>query len=163
MHDSISSIGNVVRYVRSSPKRLTKFKDRIGQEKIKYKALVYLDVATRLNSTYYARLCLEIWKSFQSIKGRRIRLGWLFQIGRLWKQKNRATNHWWLEKKVAVFVKFLKIFYDVAGKISGSLYMTSNSYFHELLGIRELLIQWSTNVNSVLSNMSSNMKVKYDS
>ena len=60
MHDSISSIGNAVRYVRSSPKRLTKFKDRIGQEKIKYKALVCLDVATRLNSTYYARLCLEI-------------------------------------------------------------------------------------------------------
>ena len=40
--------------------------------------------------------------------------------------------------------------------------MTSNSYFHELWGIREFLIQWSTNVNSVLSNLSSNMKVKYN-
>ena len=65
-------------------------------------------------------------------------------------------------KNVAAFVKFLKVFYDVTTKISGFLYVTSNSYFHELWGIRELLIQWSTNVNSVLSNMSSNMKVKYE-
>ena len=44
-------------------------------------------------------------------------------------------------KNVAVFVKFLKVFYDVTAKISGSLYVTSNSYFHELWGIQELLIQ----------------------
>ena len=61
-----------------------------------------------------------------------------------------------------MFVKFFMVFYDVTTKISGSLYVTSNSYFHELWGIQELLTQWSTNVNSVLSNMSSNMKVKYD-
>ena len=51
MHDSISSVPNAVRYVRSS-QRLTKFKDRVEQEKIKCKALVCLDVATRWNSTY---------------------------------------------------------------------------------------------------------------
>ena len=56
-------------------------------------------------------------------------------------------------KTLQVFVKFLKVFYDVTTKISGSLYVTSNSYFHELWGIQEFLIQWSTNVNFVLSNM----------
>jgi len=35
-----------------SPMRLTKFKDRVEQEKIKCKALVCLDVTTRWNSTY---------------------------------------------------------------------------------------------------------------
>ena len=46
MHDSISSVRNIVRYVRSSSKKLTKFKDRVEHEKIKCEALVCLDVAT---------------------------------------------------------------------------------------------------------------------
>ena len=44
MHDS--SVHNDVRYARSSPKRLTKFKDHVEQEKIKCKSLVCLDMAT---------------------------------------------------------------------------------------------------------------------
>ena len=47
MHDSISSVCNAVRNVRSSLKRLTKFKDHVELKKIKCKALVCLDVATR--------------------------------------------------------------------------------------------------------------------
>ena len=75
MHDSISSVRNAVRYVRSSPKRLTKFKDRVEQEKIKCKALVCLDVATQYNSTHLMLdPILKFEKSFQSIRGRRIRL-----------------------------------------------------------------------------------------
>ena len=50
------------------------------------------------------------------------------------------------------------VFYDVIIKMSGYLYVISNSYFHELWGIQEILIEWSTSVNSVLSNMGSNMR-----
>ena len=52
MHDSIASVRKVVRYVRSSPKRMKKFKACVKQEIIQCKALVCLDVATRRNSTY---------------------------------------------------------------------------------------------------------------
>ena len=52
MNDSIASVRNAVRYVRSSPKRMEKFKACVKQEKIQCKALVCLDVATRWNSTY---------------------------------------------------------------------------------------------------------------
>ena len=69
MHDSISSVRNVVRYVRSSPKRLTKFKDRVEQEKIKCRALVCLDVATQWNSTYLMLdHALEFEKAFKVLE-----------------------------------------------------------------------------------------------
>ena len=45
-------------------------------------------------------------------------------------------------KNVPVFVMFLKVFYDVTMKISGYSYVTSNSYFHELWGSQELLIEY---------------------
>ncbi|XP_024026908.1 zinc finger BED domain-containing protein RICESLEEPER 2-like [Morus notabilis] len=52
LHDSIAAIRNVVRYVRSSPARLLKFKSCVEREKIEYKGLICLDVSTRWNSTY---------------------------------------------------------------------------------------------------------------
>ena len=62
LHSSISATRNVVRYVRSSPTRHSKFKDAITQEHITHKALVYLDVPTRWNSTY---MMLKATKKFQ--------------------------------------------------------------------------------------------------
>ena len=47
MHDSIVGIRNVVRYIRSSPSRLQKFKACVEKEKINHKGLVALDVPTR--------------------------------------------------------------------------------------------------------------------
>ncbi|XP_024029326.1 zinc finger BED domain-containing protein RICESLEEPER 2-like [Morus notabilis] len=52
LHDSIAAIRNAVRYVRSSPARLLKFKSCVEREKIEYKGLVCLDAPTRWNSTY---------------------------------------------------------------------------------------------------------------
>ncbi|XP_024031453.1 zinc finger BED domain-containing protein RICESLEEPER 2-like [Morus notabilis] len=52
LHDSIAAVRNAVRYVRSSPARLLKFKSCVEREKIEYKGLVCLDVPSRWNSTY---------------------------------------------------------------------------------------------------------------
>ena len=51
-HDSIVSIRNAVKYVKSSPSRLQKFKECASHEKIECKSIVFLDVPTRWNSTY---------------------------------------------------------------------------------------------------------------
>ena len=51
VHDSIASIRNVVRYVRSSASRLQKFKKCCEHEKVESKSTVTLDVPTRWNST----------------------------------------------------------------------------------------------------------------
>ena len=50
--DSVIRIRNAIKYVRSSPSRLAKFKGCVEQEKIQYKGLVCQDVHTRWNSTY---------------------------------------------------------------------------------------------------------------
>ncbi|KAK9277846.1 hypothetical protein L1049_027403 [Liquidambar formosana] len=50
--DSIVKVHNAVRYVRSSPSRMVRFKNCIEKEAIECKNQVYLDVSTRWNSTY---------------------------------------------------------------------------------------------------------------
>ena len=52
LHSSIVAVRNAVRYVRSTPVRLQKFKMCIEREKINYKGSLVLDVPTRWNSTY---------------------------------------------------------------------------------------------------------------
>ncbi|KAF7812886.1 zinc finger BED domain-containing protein RICESLEEPER 2-like [Senna tora] len=63
VNDSILKIRNAVRYVRSSPSRLQKFKTCAEAEKIECKSLVSLYVCTRWNSTY---LMLESSLKFKS-------------------------------------------------------------------------------------------------
>lgn len=45
--DCVTNIRNAVRYVRSLPERMSKFKDCVERERIKCKNIVYLDVPTR--------------------------------------------------------------------------------------------------------------------
>nr|KYP32091.1 Putative AC9 transposase [Cajanus cajan] len=49
--DAILRIRGAVKYVRSSPSRMSKFKTCVEQQNIEYKGLVCLDVETRWNST----------------------------------------------------------------------------------------------------------------
>ena len=41
--------------------------------------------------------------------------------------------------RVGVFVKFLKMFYDITLKFSGSLHVTSNIFFKELVAMQRTL------------------------
>ncbi|KAF7121112.1 hypothetical protein RHSIM_Rhsim13G0111700 [Rhododendron simsii] len=50
---SIAKVHNIVRYVRSSPQRYTKFRSYCDKEKIVSKLVLCLDVATRWNATYF--------------------------------------------------------------------------------------------------------------
>lgn len=62
-HLSITSVRDVVRFVKSSPHRATKFKECIEFAGITCKKLVCLDVSTRWNATY---LMLEAAEKFQA-------------------------------------------------------------------------------------------------
>ncbi|KAL4016504.1 hypothetical protein IC575_024156 [Cucumis melo] len=162
IHDLIVSVRNVVRYVRSSPKRLTKFKTCVEQEKIDCKALVCLDVPTRWNSTcLMLKHALEFEKDLQILEEEELDYYDYFAEDEHGKKRiGPPSNFDW--KNVEVFVMFLKVFYNVTNKISGSLYVTANSFFHEMWGINDLLISWSNEHNSILRNMTINMKSKYD-
>ncbi|KAI5439120.1 hypothetical protein KIW84_024767 [Lathyrus oleraceus] len=62
-HLSITSVRDVVRFVKSSPQRATKFKECIEFARITCKRLVCLDVSTCWNATY---LMLEAVEKFQA-------------------------------------------------------------------------------------------------
>ncbi|KAL5861151.1 hypothetical protein ACOSQ4_002447 [Xanthoceras sorbifolium] len=64
--------------------------------------------------------------------------------------------------KAKVFVKFLHVFYDITLKFSSSLSVTSNLFFHELCSIETELTSFAKSNDSVLSEMSSSMKSKFD-
>lgn len=61
-HECIERIRNAVRFIRSSPTRLLKFKKCAEIEKIYCKSSVCLDVTTRWNSTY---MMLEAASKFE--------------------------------------------------------------------------------------------------
>jgi hypothetical protein len=62
LNDCVGTIRNAVKYVRSSPSRMAKFKSCIARENIQCTKMVCLDVATRRNSTY---LMLNIAEKYQ--------------------------------------------------------------------------------------------------
>lgn len=61
-----------------------------------------------------------------------------------------------------VFVRFLKIFYDVTKKVSGSLFATSSQYFHEYCMILSTLKNWANSLVPLLGSMAKKMKAKHD-
>ncbi|XP_024021000.1 zinc finger BED domain-containing protein RICESLEEPER 2-like [Morus notabilis] len=127
LHDSIAAIRNAVRYVRSSPARLLKFKSCVEREKIEYKGLVCLDVPTRWNSTYMMLdAAIKFQKAFERYEEEDDKFVSYFREDEGEKRKigPPLDDDW---ENVKVFVKFLKTL-----KFSPTLNVTSNSYFHEL-------------------------------
>ena len=64
-------------------------------------------------------------------------------------------------ENVMTFVKFLSIFYEATLRFSGSLFVTSNTYFHELISIEDQLQQLcNVDGDPLLKSMAVEMKKK---
>ncbi|KAF7820677.1 zinc finger BED domain-containing protein RICESLEEPER 2-like [Senna tora] len=159
LHNSISAIRNVVRYVRSSPARLQRFKDLVQKEKIDCNALVCLDIVTRWNSTY---LMLEHALKFQKVFDRMeyeddgYNAYFRDDTHRLGPP---MTFDW---SNAYVFVQFLKVFYTITLRFSGSLYVTSNSCFHDIAHVHTMLQASAVHQDPLIGEMTKKMKLKYD-
>ncbi|KAM6564201.1 hypothetical protein CsatB_030096 [Cannabis sativa] len=160
-NESIAAIRNAVKYVRSSPSRLLAFKECVKAEDIECKGLLCLDVPTRWNSTYLMLECaLKFQKAFDRIKTDK-NYRYYFTEEDNGKSKEGPPNEddW---ENARIFVKFLKTFYEVTLKFSGSSYVTSNLYFQEICEIQNELITLSKERDGMLSSMAANMKRKFD-
>ncbi|XP_070049144.1 zinc finger BED domain-containing protein RICESLEEPER 1-like [Nicotiana tomentosiformis] len=60
------------------------------------------------------------------------------------------------------FAKFLKLFYNVTLKFSGSLYTTSNTFFRELVAVYSAIGSLSLNKDDGMRSMSLKMMEKFD-
>ena len=152
VNTSILKVRNVVKYVKSSPSRLDKFKSCVERQKIGEKGLLYLDVPTRWNSTY---LMLKVAEQYQGAFD-------LLQEddGQFVSQLSGGGggggggcglgpptfDDWDI---VRVFMKFWKLFYEVTLRISGSLYTTSNLFFQELSTAYDHLDKYWGHLNNI--------------
>ncbi|KAL5554171.1 hypothetical protein UlMin_041572 [Ulmus minor] len=129
---AISCIRNAVRYPRSSTARLKRFKESCKEANIESRALLCLDVSTRWNSTFLMlEAALKFKKAFEILDGDANYTKY-FEEERVNGKKldGPPIHHDW--EKAQVFVKFLRTFYKVTTRISGSLYVTSNLFFKEI-------------------------------
>ena len=114
-----------MQYVRASPLRFEKFQECVENEKIKEKCLLSLDVPTMWNSTYRILDCtLKFMRAFDRLEE---------EDGHYKLYFCEADGHY------KIFMKFLGIFYELTLRFSGSLFVTSNTYFHELISIEDQL------------------------
>ena len=145
LHGSIVAIRNAVRYVRSSPIRLQKFKTCVEQEKIEYKGLFVLDVPTRRNSIYkILDVAIKFQKAFERYEEEDDKYkGYFSKVENGKKVMGPLLSDDWDNAKV--FVQFLKTFYDITLKFSASLHVTSNVYYHDVCNIHMQLIELSEN------------------
>lgn len=171
--DSITRIRNAVRYVRSSPAREAKFIVCVEKEKIKCEKMVCLDVETRWNSTFMMLEVATIYESaFERMYVEDYNYEAFFKINNdeiggdnnKKKKKKKVEGHPKFQDfaNVKCLIQFLKIFYEVTIKISGSKYCTSNLFFIELVKIQEAIIELSLSGDLLTRDMATRMKEKYD-
>ena len=157
LNESISSIRNAVRYVRSSPARLKRFKEACKDVNIESRALLCLDVVTRWNSTYMMlEAALKFKKAFKNLEGD---ANYTKYFEEEKKDGPPVAEDW---EQAEVFLKFLKTFYDLTLKFSGSLYVTSNLFFQEILGVQVLLNDLIEELDNLLDRMAMSMQQKYN-
>ena len=153
-----------VRYVRASPARFEKFQECIEDKKIKAKCLLSFDVPTRWNSTYLMLDCaLKFVRVFDRLEEEdgHYKLYFCEADGNGKKLIGPPNYLDW--ENVKTFVKFLGIFYEATLRFSGSLFVTSNTYFHELISIEDQLQQLcNVDGDPLLKSMAVEMKKKYD-
>jgi uncharacterized protein DUF4413 len=153
---SVLKVRALVKYVRSSPARLKKFKKCIKEEKEESKSLVVFDIETRWNSTYLMlEYAIEFKKSFASLYMKDSAL-----VKLLKKYGGAPTEEDW--RKVSTFLPFLSVIFDATSRFSASRYVTCNSYAHEIFGTRLLLVKNMSEDDEGMRKMLTNMMEKYD-
>ncbi|KAJ9538464.1 hypothetical protein OSB04_031197, partial [Centaurea solstitialis] len=155
--DSSFRIRSAVKYVRSSPAQLQRFRGCVEKVKIETKGLVCLDVETRWNSTYLMlESAIKFQSAFDMLEEQDIKYN-----TELLSSKGVPLEEDW-DYANSIMLPFLSGFYNSTLRISGSLYVTSNMYYHEVFGLGAMIKKKMTDEDASLRKMAGKMKLKYD-
>ena len=167
MDETILKVRKSVQYVRSSPQRQSTFKLCAEKEKVDFKNQLCLDVPTRWNYTY---IMLEKAEKYQKAFERLEEddPNFLMTIREEAKEEGNDRHEvaWGMDdvdwEKIRIFLKFLKIFYDATLQFSGANYVTSNSFFLELMSIHDTIELEHKKDSYLLRKMAGYMKNKFE-
>ncbi|GKD76633.1 zinc finger BED domain-containing protein RICESLEEPER 2-like protein, partial [Tanacetum coccineum] len=154
---SVDCVRAAVKYIRQSPQRLVKFKEYAEIEKCPSKKGLILDVQTRWNSTY---LMLEIAHNYERAFARYDSEDRHYRDD-LEKTGVPVSSDW---ANVRRLTKFLEHFYELTLKVSGTLYVTSNSFLDDITSIEAALNNCINggSPDKNLAAMAKMMKCKFD-
>ncbi|KAF7126546.1 hypothetical protein RHSIM_Rhsim11G0012000 [Rhododendron simsii] len=144
----IARVRNMVRYVRSSPSSMAEFWSCVEKEKIVCRLKPCLDVSTRWNYTYFMlQRTLTYQKAFD----------------RLCDDPNFKLNVREEEMDEDFDdVDGFEVFYTATLKFSGSLYVTCNVFFDEMVLIQQDIMKLCENEDSNLYDLAKSMRKKFD-
>ncbi|KAE8704271.1 hypothetical protein F3Y22_tig00110458pilonHSYRG00383 [Hibiscus syriacus] len=156
MNKSVARVRGAVKYVRQSPARLKKFMEYVEMEKIESKQMLCLDVCTRWNSTYLMTDTAEKFeRAFERFEEQDTNFRVELELGEGWP----TVNDWTCVRNLR---DFLEHFYEVTLRVSGTSYVTSNSFFDELTEICILLRDVQLSADVEFSVMAMRMKDKFE-
>ncbi|XP_010559214.1 PREDICTED: zinc finger BED domain-containing protein RICESLEEPER 2-like [Tarenaya hassleriana] len=164
MRDSVTSIRNDVKYIRSSDSRLQAFKSRVGGGNFNRGSLV-LDCATRWNSTF---LMLSSALKYRDAFKRMEMEDKLYENyfgedddSRIGKKRlgPPSENDW---ENAHRLIRFLKIFYDSTLAFSATTKVTSTSCYNEIIKVETVLSSLANNPDHEMSKMAKIMRFKFD-
>ncbi|XP_028095183.1 zinc finger BED domain-containing protein RICESLEEPER 2-like [Camellia sinensis] len=161
LESCIANVRHAVRYVRSSPNRLDTFKKYVESLKIESKSLLCLDVPTRWSSTYLILVATEKFESaFQRMGEEDYNYKHYFLDNEGGEKREMPTAKDW--DNCRAFLKFLRMFYNATKRFSGSLFVTSNTFYTEIFVIENMIEQLIKGNDPILSSMAKKMKEKFD-
>lgn len=107
--------------------------------RIASKRILCLDIQTHWNSNYLMLgAALKFEKVFERFEEQNS--GFVSQL-----KESAMTEEGWI--KLRSLHLFFELFFVITKRVSGSLYVTSNNFFHEVYGIQSLLSKWSNSEN----------------
>lgn len=156
---SIKRVRAAIRYIKDGTSRLVKFKEIAEEEKVESKAFLKLDVPTRWNYTY---LMLQSAITYEKVfmKLAEDDINYVLDLS----EERDGPGHpdeddWNNAKKMA---EFLEHFHDLTVRVSSSLHVTCNTFFHEIGEVHLLIQTWMNSEDILQVEMGKRMKEKFD-
>ena len=156
---SIKRVRAAVRYIKNGTSRLLKFKEIAEEEKVDSKAFLKLDVPTRWNYTYLMLKAAIVYEKV-FLKLAEDDTNYVIDLS----EARDGFGHpdeddWDNAKKMA---QFLQYFHDLTVRISSSLQVTCNTFFHEIGEVHLLIQEWLNSEDNLQVSMGMRMKEKFD-
>jgi hypothetical protein len=155
---SIKRVRAAVKFIKSSPSRIAKFKKCAELEKVNTKAFLALDVVTRWNSTYNM---LKVAVAYKKVFERYAEDDPYYAIDLNGEKQPGVldSDDWASAAKMA---EFLEHFHKLTIRVSATLRPTTHIFFHEVAELNILLWSWCESSDPLRNEMAKRMLAKYN-